>query len=142
MSDPLLDPVRLWTPDDLLTALGGVEELIRFYDLTTRDDLQALKGVMSAAMESAHVSADLQTISAAIGEIRSALAPAPTQPDADLIRWGARIFSAGPVTAEEVAAFVNCQIVDFHDQLLAVVSLASGIYPTGEYFARRLVRCA
>ena len=121
----------------LLALLQGAEHLITFYEIAATDTIEEIAGCLDAAMQDAGLVAELPVIAGAVGGIQFALCtptPGPKPPtDHDLISAGFALIGGGEWEARQALALLERAT----DQLAAVVALAAGIDPYGDYVARR-----
>lgn len=122
----------------LLALLGGASRLIRDYDLTQRDEIEALAGAIQSAMEDADIHADLDVVADAAFRLRAIVSRAA------LIRAGRALLApARSHTERELRAkHAVEQVFLAGDGLAAVVVLARGIDPYGGYRVVRARRAA
>lgn len=122
----------------LLALLGGANRLIRDYDLSQRDEIEALAGALQSAMEDAGIDADLDVVADAAFRLRAIVSRVA------LIRAGRALMAPARSHTEREyrAKHAVEQVFLAGDGLAAVVVLARGIDPHGDYATRRLRGCA
>lgn len=118
----------------LIALLRGAEHLITFYSIGATDTIEEIAGCLDAAMQDAKITAELPVIADAVGLVQAAARPSPAPPaDRELICAGFALIGGGAWEASEALQLV----ARAPDQLSAVVALAGGIDPYGDYTARR-----
>jgi hypothetical protein len=123
----------------LLALLQGAEHLIGFYSIRPFDTIEEIAGCLDAAMQDAKIAADLPVIADAVGRVQAVMRPAPAPPaDRELICAGFALIGGDARDVGQAVALVERGA----DQLAAVVALAMGIDPTGEYAVRRVRRAS
>lgn len=115
----------------LLALLKGADHLIEVYDLTDADGLAEIGACIDAAMQDANITAELPAIAEAVAIVRGVICPPPSV--SAIMSAGFALIGGGEWEARQALALLERAT----DQLAAVVALAAGIDPYGDYTARR-----
>ena len=125
------------TGQQLIDRLGGARHLIEHYDITSDDATAAVAACIEAAMQDAKIGAELRVIADAVGHIQDALRGRQPQSETHALVCAGYALIGGDRWDVEHALDLIGQAMD---PLAAVVALAMGIDPTGDYPVRRLRR--